>query len=215
MAAKAEWLAIDWSQPNDVIAVKMGVKLHTVYTYRAKLGKTVRPRPRKVDWSTIDWSKNNTDLARDLGASYDTVAKKRWELNAPAARTRAKRKDIGTKKPQCAPLSDAGQVAATEAAKLSPLAGRFESNAQAVDWWLIAPDGTEYKFRNLYEFVRQNPQLFAPNDTVFKRTGGKRGTGGEYCNATAGLLNVRGGKAKTWKGWKLRLTTTHTSSRTH
>ncbi|TEU23416.1 hypothetical protein E2B99_13645 [Alkanindiges illinoisensis] len=180
-----------------------------MYTYRAKLGKTVKPKPRKVDWSQADWSKNNTELARDLGLAYDTVAKKRWELGAPAAASKAKRKDIGTKKPQCAPHSNAGQIMATEAAKLSPLAGKFASNVQAVDWWLISPDGTEYKFKNLYEFVRQNPHLFAPADTVFKRTGGKRGTGGEYCNATAGLLNVKAGKAKAWKRWTLKPSTSN------
>ena len=73
----------------------------------------------------------------------------------------------------------------------------------AVEWRLQGPDGTAYVVRNLYEFVRANAHLFAPADVEWKRTGGKRGTGGEWCNATAGILNIKGGRAKSWKGWRL------------
>ncbi|EQA11067.1 hypothetical protein [Glaesserella parasuis] len=45
--------------------------------------------------------------------------------------------------------------------------------------------------------------MFNPSNVKWKRQGGKRGTGGEYCNVTAGLLNVASGKTKSWKGWHI------------
>lgn len=200
----SRWLHLDWSRPIDDLAAEMGVKRQTAITYRSKLGKSPNPKPRVVDWSKVDWAKNNRQLASELGIAYDTVAARRHNSSAPAATTRAPRRDIGSKKPQCAPKNKAGQIAATEAAQQSPIAGKFETNVHAVDWMLVSPDGTEYRFKNLYEFVRQNPHLFAQADTMWKRRGGGRGTGGEYCNATAGILNIKGKKAKTWKGWTLK-----------
>lgn len=93
--------------------------------------------------------------------------------------------------------------AATEAAKKSVNAGRGEGNVHAKQWRIVAPDETAYEIVNLQHFVRTHPELFEPGDVIWKRTGGKRGTGGEYCNATAGLSNVRQGKSKAWKGWSL------------
>ena len=92
---------------------------------------------------------------------------------------------------------------ATEGAKRSLKAGRGEGNIHAKEWSLIAPDGTIYKIINLQHFVRTHPGLFEEADVAWKRIGGKRGTGGEYCNATAGLSNVRQGKSRAWKGWSL------------
>ena len=92
---------------------------------------------------------------------------------------------------------------ATEAALSSPLAGRAETNIHAKEWALIDPACKRRDIRNLHHFIRCNPDLFEEEDRTWKRQGGKRGTGGEYCNASAGLQAVRSGRAKTWKGWSL------------
>jgi hypothetical protein len=92
-----------------------------------------------------------------------------------------------------------------EAAKVSPKSGRGETNVHAMDWTLVSPNGDVYRCHNLHEFVRRHPELFSDADVVWKRVGGKRGTGGEYCNATSGFSMIRGGRAKSWKGWTLLL----------
>ncbi|MDG6472118.1 hypothetical protein Q7523_08980 [Glaesserella parasuis] len=85
----------------------------------------------------------------------------------------------------------------------SPKAGRFETNIHAKKWRLTCEDGAFWEFTNLYNFVRNYPELFNPSNVKWKRQGEKRGTGGEYCNVTAGLLNVASGKTKSWKGWHI------------
>lgn len=137
------------------------------------------------------------------GAAISTVIKRRTTHGHASSAPRRPRSDIGAKRPHLAPNGRVTQPYATAAAKLSPLAGRGPGNVHAVAWHLIAPDGTSYEIRNLYEFVRTHPHLFAPADVEWKRLGGERGKGGEWCNATAGILNVKGGRAKSWKGWRV------------
>lgn len=156
----------------------------------------------KYDWAKVDWSQSNRDIANALGCPYDTVAHKRLKLGVGKAVISAQRSDKGAKNPKRS-YGVVNQPLATNAAKQSLKSGKFESNIHAKCWRLVSPDGQVFKIRNLYQFVRDNPHLFSLIDTAWKRTGGKRGTGGEYCNATAGLLNVTSGKAKTWKGWKI------------
>jgi len=160
---------------------------------------------RGVDWDAVDWTQPNRVIAAWLGRAENTVAKIRMRLGKSGkAAVRMTRCDKGCKKPQCRPPNvEEAQIMATAAAKESPKAGKAESNVHAKEWVLIAPDGMVYRIRNLYHFVRTHQHLFAPDDVEWKRQGGKRGSGGEYCNATAGLQNIKGGKAKTWKGWKL------------
>ena len=69
-------------------------------------------------------------------------------------------------------------------------------------WILVSPKGERFEFRNLQHFVRERPELFLPRDVIWKR-----GTHSEYCNATAGISNMRAGRAKTYKGWTLLIET--------
>lgn len=156
-----------------------------------------------IDWSAVDWRKSSASLAAELNVDITTVARWRVRVGQPSTALRKPRKDIGISRPYSKPLARAVQPIATAAAQKSPKAGRGTDNIHAVDWMLVAPDGEQYRVRNLYEFVRANTHLFAEADVVWKRTGGKRGTGGEWCNATAGILNIKGGRAKSWKGWRL------------
>lgn len=161
---------------------------------------------RKIaDWRAIDWRKHNDEIAAETGAAITTVIKRRTIYGHPADPRPYRRPDNAARNrlPQQRAAVAAHQPLAVAAAKISPLAGRGTGNVQAKDWRLQAPDGAIYEVRNLYEFVRSHPHLFAPTDIEWKRTGGKRGTGGEWCNATAGILNISGGRAKTWKGWRL------------
>lgn len=160
---------------------------------------------KKIDWANVDWTKDNYTLAQELNRAYDTVAKRRYLLGKSGqALTRKPRSDKGKKIPERA-IGVVNQPIATEAAKNSPKAGKFETNIHAKRWRLTREDGAFWEFTNLYHFVRSHPELFNPSDLVWKRQGGKRGTGGEYCNATAGLLNITSGKTKTWKGWRIKL----------
>lgn len=159
----------------------------------------------RTDWSSVDWSKNNRELAELLNVAYGTVAKKRWELGKSGiALTRKTRKDKGISKTTCIPTKEQQQKA-VKAAQASPIAGKSEKNIHAKWWKLTSPDNQIYVVRNLYHFIRQNTHLFAPADVIWKRKNGKRGTGGEYCNATAGLSNIPAGRAKSWKGWKAEI----------
>ena len=49
---------------------------------------------------------------------------------------------------------------ATEAAKLSPNSGAFETNIHAKSWILKAPDNQIYEFDNLRNFIREHPDFF-------------------------------------------------------
>ena len=158
----------------------------------------------KVDWLSIDWTKNNRQLAQELGKSYNTVAKKRCQLKQSGkAKERSVRIDKGQKKPQMA-FGVVNQPLATKAAKTSPKAGKFETNVHAKKWRITSSDNQVFIVTNLYQFVRDHTHLFLPGDVIFKRTGGKRGTGGEYCNATNGLANASTTKREMWKGWKCK-----------
>jgi hypothetical protein len=83
----------------------------------------------------------------------------------------------------------------TPAARQSPIAGPFETNQEAKFWWVVSSDGDQYHMRNLRNFCRTHPDLFAPDP---------------WENAYAGLRQIQawlmGKTARTvsqWKGWTL------------
>lgn len=158
-----------------------------------------------ADWSSLDWSKPNAALAAETGASPHTIVKRRSQYGHPADPQPWTRPDVGERNRTPERRADSARIQplASAAAKASPASGRGVLNVHAVDWVLVSPAGRRHHVRNLYEFVRANAALFAEADVVWKRTGGRRRTGGEWCNATAGILNIKGGRAKSWKGWTL------------
>lgn len=119
------------------------------------------------------------------------------------AEGRAVRIDKGINNPNNAIGGKISQPIAMRAAKLSPKSGKFETNIHAKKWRIVSPSNQIFIVRNLYQFVRDNSELFLPKDVIFKRQGGKRGTGGEYCNATSGLRQAAS-SGRLWKGWKCK-----------
>ncbi|OOR90252.1 hypothetical protein B0181_04965 [Moraxella caviae] len=157
---------------------------------------------RRADWESVDWTKHNDEIAQLLSRHPDSVAKMRTKFGAQGmAKRKPRRKYKVTRKAVPPPHT---QELATAAAKISPKSGRYETNVNAKRWLIISPSGQRFEFSNLQHFVRNHPELFAKADTVWKRQGGKRGTGGEYCNASNGLaqaarLNIG------WKGWQAKI----------
>jgi hypothetical protein len=63
-------------------------------------------------------------------------------------------------------------------------------------WRLRSPKNKVYEFRNLQEFIRQNPGLFDPEDVVIRSYGKSRAASG------LGMLSERWANgAGSWKGW--------------
>jgi len=71
-------------------------------------------------------------------------------------------------------------------------------------WNLVSPDGTAFMVRNLSRFVREHPSLFPAETVVWKRRGGEAGCRGWHCSAITGISNLRQGRSRTWRGWRLR-----------
>lgn len=84
----------------------------------------------------------------------------------------------------------------TPAAQLSPIAGPYPANQEAKIWWVRSLDtGARYRVRNLRDWCRDHPELFAPDS---------------WHHAYRGLLAVQhwltGGRTRQvsrWKGWTL------------
>ena len=201
--SKIDWASVDWSMRTCDIAKSLNVSNNTVSRARSKYANnTLSPRFR--EWQNVDWSKTNKQLAIELGKSYDTVAKHRYQLgHSGEAKERETKINKGVPNPKMS-HGRINQPKPTEAAKISPKSGKFETNVHAKKWRITSPDNQVFIVTNLYQFVRDNTHLFLPSDVVFKRTGGKRGTGGEYCNATNGLANAYNTKQGLWKGWRCK-----------
>ncbi len=153
-------------------------------------------------WLLADWTKTNKQLAQEFGKSYNTVAKKRVKLGFSGfAKNRETRCDKGVSKAQPHLNKPEYQKIATEAAKISPKAGRFETNVKAKTWTFKSPENKTYTFTNLMHFVRTHEHLFEPEDVVWR----KKASGVEWCRASSGLAGLAAKKKtpNSWKGWKL------------
>lgn len=88
-----------------------------------------------------------------------------------------------------------------EAHRRSPRTAPGEANANAKEWRLRAPDGSEHTFRNLALFIRTHLDLFDPGDIEPKRAG--RGTT-TRASIQLGTLRPSEGPSQrpSWKGWR-------------
>jgi hypothetical protein len=73
-----------------------------------------------------------------------------------------------------------------------------ETNKRSQEGVLRSPENITYPFRNITQFVRDNPQLFAPEDLVWKKD-----RSSDVCRASRGLqaLFARKFVRASWKGW--------------
>lgn len=197
--SKIDWASVDWSMRSIDIAKLLDVTIDTVSRRRKQFASDTLSNQFR-DWQNVDWSKTNKQLAIEIGKSYNTVAKNRYKLgHSGEAKAREPKSNKGLPNPKMR-HGRINQPKATEAAKISLKSGKFETNIHAKKWRIISPKNQIFIVRNLYQFVRDNGDLFLPKDIIFKRQGGKRGTGGEYCNATQGLRQAAS-SGGTWKGW--------------
>lgn len=127
---------------------------------------------------------------------------------SPACRSERARRAASHKRPEevkakisaAAKGRDMSKLGGTNAAKKSPLAGRFVTNSSAKTFTLVTPDGEKIGVTNLRHWVRKNADLFdcEPTDENVARI-----CAGFYTIARNIRLNRRG---KTYKGWTIIVT---------
>lgn len=83
--AWTDWAAIDWAQPNHIIARALGVTHEAVSKQRKKHGGAPQLRPRKsqpkgIAWSAVDWSQSTKAIAEAMRVTPSTVSvqRRRW-----------------------------------------------------------------------------------------------------------------------------------------
>ena len=83
---------------------------------------------------------------------------------------------------------------AHEAAKISPLTGRFETHMHAKEWIICSPDGNVHKCRNLKLWLRDHEDMI--DGTVSQAWDG-------ITKIKYSIQGKRKFKSYQWKGWKL------------
>lgn len=168
-------------------------------------GKPPISKP-KLAWDSVDWSKSNKEIASSLAASYSAVKAMRQKLGVGPGE-RAPQSNRGVKRnysPEHLSLikknAEKMRLAAISSSKLS----RSEHNIHAKKWTLVSPAGDVYKIVNLYNFIRENKELFHPDDVVWKK-GGEESEYGQslWCRASQGISGIKQRASESWKGWKL------------
>lgn len=77
--SRTDYSAVDWTQPNSVIAKTLGVRNSNVANARRThapetIGIFQRGFPSRVDWSAVDWSRPTSALAAELGVPKSHVS---------------------------------------------------------------------------------------------------------------------------------------------
>lgn len=206
-----DWSKADWTKSNKEIAQTLDTSTSYVADKRRALGKIDDAPPKW--WQVCDWKKSNKTLAKETGLSEHTIAKRRVNLGLSHTGAKETRKDKGISTPQPHLAKPEYQRLGTQTAKQSPKSGRFETNINAKIWTVKDPNNKTHTFTNLLHFVRQNPHLFDPADTVWR----KKKSGAEWCRASSGIggLASKSNQAHQWKGWKLISVTNNPQSETN
>jgi hypothetical protein len=87
-------------------------------------------------------------------------------------------------------------------AKRNPKLNATTQHIAAKTWVLKDPTGQVHEFRNLKKWVRDNENLFEPEDVIWKLNGGQENQA--WCRAFQGLSRLRPTSSKLlpeWHGW--------------
>ncbi|WP_061799500.1 MucR family transcriptional regulator [Serratia ficaria] len=190
---------------------ELGISRKVIKRRADKLGLSLlkgKPPVSKptLDWGSVDWSKSNKEIAASLGASYSAVKAMRRRLGVGPGK-RAPMSNKGVKRnysPEHLALikknAEKMRLAALSSSKIS----RTEHNIHAKKWTLVSPDGEVYRVVNLHNFIRENTELFNPEDVVWKLNGEEAEEGSRlWCRASQGIRSIKQRSVESWKGWKL------------
>lgn len=92
---------------------------------------------------------------------------------------------------------------AIEAAAKSPKSGRFETNASAIDWHLISPEGKHYKFHSLQFWLRENCRELFGCEPDSKQFNNVRSGLANAKRAMLGKISPNQRPCCTYKGWQV------------
>lgn len=194
------WSNIDWSKSTPDIAAEKGASESHVRRMRARLcpeskkvetrgfrecavcGNRFHSRREKATCSEACLTKFHSEK----GKSSVGYLKKGMPKAIAFAKSEKNRERLSR---QQAGVPNVGRAA------------KGSNNACARTFHLRSPDGRSFSGRNVNEFVRENPNLFLPDDVVWKEQ--KWGIAGKRhrCRATVGLSGILRGHRGSWKGW--------------
>ena len=167
---------------------------------------------RKYNLVEIDWSQSTTQISRQLGCSieYVSVMRKKYAPSTIRERknidwssvdwsksTKELAKELGIKSYN---LSAARRKYAPETLGRKELVLRTPLNRTE----LISPNGVILVMTNIKNFVMEHKDLFEPDDLVKKQIRNSTGYIKNYNTAVNKLSELRCGRIREWKGWKLK-----------
>lgn len=169
-------------------------------------------RKPKYNWSEIDWSQSTTQIACKLGCSIEYVSVVRKKYAPSTIRERKKidwlsvdwskstkelAKELGIKSYN---LSAARRKYAPETIGRKSLVLRTPLNRTE----LISPNGVVLVMTSIKSFVIEHKDLFEPDDLAEKQVRTSTGYMKTYNTAVNKLSELRCGRIRKWKGWKLK-----------